>query len=77
MDLSPSQRLNSYRLGIDVGSNSLGWFVVWLNDKGEADWTWAGRRSNLSRTDAIRSRRHRTPSIAGSRAAPAAGAIAI
>ncbi len=24
-----------YRLGIDVGSNSLGWFVVWLNDKGE------------------------------------------
>jgi CRISPR-associated endonuclease Csn1 len=25
-----------YRLGIDVGSNSLGWFVVWLNDKGEA-----------------------------------------
>lgn len=25
-----------YRLGLDVGSNSLGWFVVWLNDKGEA-----------------------------------------
>lgn len=25
-----------YRLGIDVGSNSLGWFVVWLNDKDEA-----------------------------------------
>ena len=25
-----------YRLGIDVGSNSLGWFVVWLNDEGEA-----------------------------------------
>jgi CRISPR-associated endonuclease Csn1 len=24
-----------YRLGIDVGSNSLGWFVVWLNDKDE------------------------------------------
>ncbi len=24
-----------YRLGIDVGSNSLGWFVVWLSDKGE------------------------------------------
>ena len=24
-----------YRLGIDVGSNSLGWFVVWLNDQGE------------------------------------------
>lgn len=22
-----------YRLGIDVGSNSLGWFVVWLNDR--------------------------------------------
>lgn len=22
-----------YRLGIDVGSNSLGWFVVWLNEK--------------------------------------------
>ncbi|WP_374651609.1 type II CRISPR RNA-guided endonuclease Cas9 [Dongia sp.] len=27
---------HSYRLGIDVGSNSLGWFVVWLNAKGEA-----------------------------------------
>jgi CRISPR-associated endonuclease Csn1 len=25
----------AYRLGLDVGSNSLGWFVVWLNDKGE------------------------------------------
>ena len=25
-----------YRLGIDVGSNSLGWFVVWLDDKGNA-----------------------------------------
>ena len=24
-----------YRLGIDVGSNSLGWFIVWLDDKGE------------------------------------------
>src|SRR5690242_12650994 len=24
-----------YRLGIDVGANSLGWFVVWLNDKDE------------------------------------------
>jgi CRISPR-associated endonuclease Csn1 len=24
-----------YRLGIDVGSNSLGWFVVWLNEKDE------------------------------------------
>jgi len=24
-----------YRLGIDVGSNSLGWFVVWLDGKGE------------------------------------------
>jgi CRISPR-associated endonuclease Csn1 len=24
-----------YRLGIDVGSNSLGWFVVWLDEKGE------------------------------------------
>ncbi len=24
-----------YRLGLDVGSNSLGWFVVWLDDKGE------------------------------------------
>src|SRR5271155_4876513 len=24
-----------YRLGIDAGSNSLGWFVVWLDDKGE------------------------------------------
>ena len=25
----------SYRLGLDVGSNSLGWFVVWLDEKGE------------------------------------------
>lgn len=24
-----------YRLGIDVGANSLGWFLVWLNDKDE------------------------------------------
>jgi CRISPR-associated endonuclease Csn1 len=24
-----------YRLGLDVGSNSLGWFVAWLDDKGE------------------------------------------
>src|SRR5579885_2523561 len=24
-----------YRLGIDTGSNSLGWFVVWLNEKDE------------------------------------------
>jgi CRISPR-associated endonuclease Csn1 len=24
-----------YRLGLDVGSNSLGWFVVWLNESGE------------------------------------------
>jgi CRISPR-associated endonuclease Csn1 len=24
-----------YRLGIDVGSNSVGWFVVWLNEDGE------------------------------------------
>jgi len=24
-----------YRLGIDAGSNSLGWFVVWLNDNDE------------------------------------------
>lgn len=32
MTSSTSKR---YRLGIDVGSNSLGWFVVWLNDKGE------------------------------------------
>ena len=23
-----------YRLGLDVGSNSLGWFVVWLDEKG-------------------------------------------
>ena len=28
--------IKRYRLGLDVGSNSLGWFVVWLNDKGEA-----------------------------------------
>ena len=25
-----------YRLGLDVGSNSLGWFVVWLDEKGDA-----------------------------------------
>ena len=24
-----------YRLGLDVGSNSLGWFVVWLDDNGD------------------------------------------
>lgn len=24
-----------YRLGVDIGANSLGWFVVWLNDKDE------------------------------------------
>jgi CRISPR-associated endonuclease Csn1 len=29
------QGASSYRLGIDVGSNSLGWFVVWLDPKGE------------------------------------------
>jgi CRISPR-associated endonuclease Csn1 len=29
------QGTRPYRLGIDVGSNSLGWFVVWLSDKGE------------------------------------------
>ncbi|MGD0190994.1 MAG: type II CRISPR RNA-guided endonuclease Cas9 [Rhizomicrobium sp.] len=28
-------RQRKYRLGIDVGSNSLGWFVVWLSDQGE------------------------------------------
>jgi CRISPR-associated endonuclease Csn1 len=27
--------IRPYRLGIDVGSNSLGWFVVWLNEAGE------------------------------------------
>ncbi|MEQ8267506.1 MAG: type II CRISPR RNA-guided endonuclease Cas9 [Parvibaculum sp.] len=31
-----SRRYRPYRLGLDVGSNSLGWFVVWLNDKDEA-----------------------------------------
>jgi CRISPR-associated endonuclease Csn1 len=25
-----------YRLGLDVGSNSLGWFVVWLDEHGDA-----------------------------------------
>jgi CRISPR-associated endonuclease Csn1 len=29
------RQIRPYRLGIDVGSNSLGWFVVWLDDKGE------------------------------------------
>src|SRR6185437_11327463 len=29
------QEHRPYRLGIDVGSNSLGWFVVWLDGKGE------------------------------------------
>ena len=28
--------IKSYRLGLDVGSNSLGWFVVWLDGRGEA-----------------------------------------
>jgi CRISPR-associated endonuclease Csn1 len=27
----------SYRLGIDIGSNSLGWFVVWLNENSEPE----------------------------------------
>lgn len=31
-----SRSYRPYRLGLDVGSNSLGWFVVWLDDKGEA-----------------------------------------
>lgn len=26
----------SYRLGLDVGSNSLGWFIVWLDEQGNA-----------------------------------------
>ncbi len=30
-----ANQLRRYRLGIDVGSNSLGWFMVWLNDAGE------------------------------------------
>ncbi len=29
------QTKRPYRLGLDVGSNSLGWFMVWLSDKGE------------------------------------------
>lgn len=32
----PNRNKRTYRLGLDVGSNSLGWFVVWLNEKGEA-----------------------------------------
>lgn len=31
----PQENRRPYRLGIDVGSNSLGWFVVWLNDQDE------------------------------------------
>ncbi len=26
-----------YRLGLDVGSNSLGWFIVWLDESGNAE----------------------------------------
>lgn len=32
---SESNGTRPYRLGIDVGSNSLGWFAVWLNKDGE------------------------------------------
>ncbi|MBC7103706.1 MAG: hypothetical protein H5U13_10930 [Parvibaculum sp.] len=31
-----SRRYRPYRLGLDVGSNSLGWFVVWLDDEDQA-----------------------------------------
>src|SRR6185295_19205826 len=26
----------AYRLGLDVGTNSIGWFIVWLNAESEA-----------------------------------------
>jgi CRISPR-associated endonuclease Csn1 len=32
-DMSEARKL-PYRLGLDVGSNSLGWFVVWLDENG-------------------------------------------
>ena len=25
----------SYRLGLDLGSNSIGWFMIWLNEADE------------------------------------------
>lgn len=28
----------SYRLGIDAGSNSLGWFIIWLEADGDKKW---------------------------------------
>lgn len=28
-------RAPSYRLGLDLGSNSIGWFMIWLNEAGE------------------------------------------
>ena len=34
--MSKPLQYRPYRLGLDLGSNSLGWFVVWLNDQGEA-----------------------------------------
>lgn len=29
--------LRAYRLGVDLGANSLGWFVVWLDDHGQPE----------------------------------------
>ena len=66
-----------YRLGLDVGSNSLGWFMVWLDGEGEPVGARAGRRAHLSRMGAIRNRRPRTRSTGGSRAARGGGATAI
>lgn len=35
--MSSSTQPRPYRLGLDVGSNSLGWAVIWLNDRGDAE----------------------------------------
>jgi CRISPR-associated endonuclease Csn1 len=31
----PSDHLKPYRLGLDLGTNSLGWFMVWLERDGD------------------------------------------
>ena len=31
-----SSCIRPYRLGLDLGSNSIGWFVIWLGADGQA-----------------------------------------
>jgi len=39
----------AYRLGLDVGTNSIGWFIVWLNAESEAYALGPRRGAHLSR----------------------------